>query len=178
MAQKSTVFKAKLNLADTDRGVYGDYPLTLARHPSETDTRLMLRVYAFARHAAAGLAFGRGISTDDEPDLWLQDDVGTIQLWIELGTPDPDRLRKASARAEKVVLYAYGDRSVPVWWNKHQAALQRFSNLELLQMDDASCQVLAAMAAPGMELQCTITDGEAWFSDGSNSIALAPTPLV
>ena len=106
MALKSTIFKMDLNVADLDRQVYGDFPLTLARHPSETDERMMLRVLAFALHAGDQLTFGRGISTDDEPDLWQKDLTGTIELWVDLGAPDPDRLRKVE---EKLPLRRVGE---------------------------------------------------------------------
>jgi len=178
MALKSTVFKARLNVADMDRQVYGDFPLTIARHPSETDERMMLRILAFALHADEKLEFGRGISTDDEPDLWRRSLTGEIELWIDLGTPDPERLRKACGRAEQVVLYAYGRRAVPVWWDKHGNALQRFDNLIVREVDGDACQALAAMAAPGMDLQCTISEGEAWLSDGDASVTIKPGLLL
>ena len=177
MALKSTIYKAQLNVADTDRQVYGDYPLTIARHPSETDRRMMLRIFAFARHADEALGFGRGISTDDEPDLWLKDLTGAIQLWVELGNPEPARLRKACGRAAKVVLYAYGDRATPVWWQKNGADLQRFDNLTVYQLSDSDGQMLESMAAPNMTLQCTIADGEAWLSDAQHSVGLRPLIL-
>jgi uncharacterized protein YaeQ len=178
MAQKSTIFKAKLNVADMDRQVYGDFSLTLARHPSETDERMMLRLLAFALHAGEQLEFGKGISTDDEPDLWQKSLSGEIDLWIELGTPDPDRIRKACGRAREVVLYAYGRRAVPVWWEKHGAALRRFDNLKIFEISGDSCEQLAAMVQGSMLLQCTITDGEAWLTCGDQSVNVKPAPLL
>ncbi len=177
MALKSTIFKADLNVADTDRQVYGDFPLTVACHPSETTQRMMLRILAFALHAGEGLAFGRGISTDDEPDLWQRDLTNRILLWVELGTPDPDRLRKASARSDRVVLYAYGDRAVSVWWDKHGSQLGRLDQLTVYRLDDEVMRALGNMAQPGMALQCTVADGEAWLSDGRNSLAITPQRL-
>ncbi len=177
MALKSTIYKAQLNVADTDRDVYGDFTLTLARHPSETDRRLMLRLLAFALHADDNLAFGRGISTDDEPDLWLKDLTGQIHLWIDLGTPDPDRLRKACARADRVVLYTYGDRAAPVWWQKHGERLQRFRNLEVYQVTDTEASTLEPLAQPTMNLQCTVSGGEAWLSGDNASVAVRPVVL-
>tara|TARA_R110000772_G_scaffold61283_1_gene138095 strand:+ start:85065 stop:85604 length:540 start_codon:yes stop_codon:yes gene_type:complete len=177
MALKSTIFKMDLNVADLDRQVYGDFLLTLARHPSETDERMMLRVLAFALHAGDQLTFGRGISTDDEPDLWQKDLTGTIELWVELGAPDPDRLRKACARGQRVVLYMYGDRAVPVWWQKNAAALERFKHLSIWQVPDSSLRNLAQMARPGLQLQCTISDGEVMVSGQGETISITPSPL-
>ena len=111
MALKSTIYKAKLNVTDMDRQVYQEFPLTIACHPSETEARMMLRILAFALHADERLEFGRGISTDSEPDLWQKSLSDDVELWIDLGTPDESRLRKASGRAERVKLFVYGDRS-------------------------------------------------------------------
>ena len=177
MAQKSTIFKCNLNVADMDRHVYGDFPLTIARHPSETDERMLLRILVFAIHANEALEFGRGISIDDEPDLWLKNLTGDIELWIELGTPDPDRLRKACARSRSVILYSYGKRAVPVWWEKHRKDLQRFDKLKIYQVPGDTCAKLATLAAPAMDLQCTVTDGDIWLNSDSASIEVKPTIL-
>jgi uncharacterized protein YaeQ len=177
MALKSTVYRFDLNIADMDRQVYGDFPLTLARHPSETEARMMLRLLAFALHACDDLEFGRGISTDDEPDLWRKNLVGEVELWIELGTPDPERLRKACGRSETVLLYCYGDRATPVWWEKHQNALQRFDRLRVFQVDDASCEALALLAVSGQPLQCTIESGEAWLTAAGDSVHVVVSTL-
>jgi uncharacterized protein YaeQ len=174
MALKSTIFKAALNIADMDRQVYGDYPLTLARHPSETDERMMLRLLAFALHADAALTFGKGISTNDEPDLWRKDLSGDIELWIELGTPEPGRLRKACGRSQEVALYCYGGRGVEIWWEKNRAELARCKNLQVYNIDSAASQQLADMAATGMDIQCTIEGGEAWLSSGQHSVNIRP----
>lgn len=173
MALKSSVFRITLQLADLDRQLYRDFPLTLARHPSETDARMMLRVLAFALHADDQLTFGRGISTDDEPDLWLRALNGTIETWIELGAPDPARLRKACGRANRVVLYAYGDRAIPVWLKKHEAMLERLDRLQILRVTDADMLLLAQAFEPGMTLQCTIAEGEALLVTGGNSFTMA-----
>ena len=174
MALKSTVYKFDLKVADLDREVYGDFPLTLARHPSETEARMMLRLLAFALNASEHLEFGRGISTDDEPDLWRKSLSGEIELWIELGTPDPERLRKACGRAEEVVLYCYGDRATPVWWEKHQKALKRFGKLLIYQVTDASCEALAGLLNSGRQIQCTIDSGKAWLSTAASSMQVVP----
>jgi len=177
MALKSTVFKVKLNVADLDRNVYEDYSLAVARHPSETDARMMLRIAVFALHAQEYLQFGRGISTDDEPDLWVKDLSDVITLWIELGTPDPSRLRKASGRAQEVLLYAYGERAAKVWWQKNADALARFDKLSVYSVNDDELARLAALASPGMALQITISDGELLLSSDDQSVTLRPAVL-
>jgi uncharacterized protein YaeQ len=123
------------------------------------------------------LEFGRGISTDDEPDLWLKDLTGEIELWVDLGTPDPDRLRKASGRARKVVLYAYGERSVSVWWAKHAAALERFRNLTIYRISDVDRDALVALASSSLNLQCTISGGDLWLTDETQTVEIRPTLL-
>lgn len=177
MALKSTVFKVKLTVSDLDRNVYEDFSLSIARHPSETDARMMLRLAAFALNADQRLSFGRGLSTDDEPDVWRKDLTDAIELWIELGTPDPDRLRKACGRSQQVVLYAYGERAVKVWWEKHGAALERFDNISVYSVPDQELQALADLATTGLALQCTISGGEMWLTDGDQSIELKPETL-
>ena len=177
MALKSTIYKARLNVADTDRNVYQDFNLTVARHPSETDGRMMLRLLAFALNADENLEFGRGISTEDEPDLWQRSLGGNIEHWIDLGTPEPERLRKACGRSGKVSLYCYGRRAVPVWWQKHGETLVGLDKLTVYEIDGDSCDALEAMATANMDLQCTVTDGEAWFSDGANTVNIVPGQL-
>lgn len=182
MALKSTIFKAELNVADMDRQVYDDFSLTIARHPSETDERMMLRVLAFALHASERLEFGRGISTDDEAALWRKSLSGEIELWIELGTPDESRLRKACGRSDTVVLYCYGDRAVPIWFDKVSPGLKRCNNLQVFRIDDSSMQELGGISAANMQLQCTIQDGEAMLSSSHNgsegSLQIAPHKML
>ena len=118
MALKATVFKADLSVADIDRGYYRDHALTLARHPSETDERMMVRLLAFALHADDALAFGRGLSAEDEADLVRRDLTGAVELWIDVGLPDERDLRKACGRSPEVHVYAYGGRACALWWEK------------------------------------------------------------
>ena len=116
MALKATIFKVELALADLDRNLYDTFNLTLARHPSENDARMMVRLLAFAGCADPALAFGRGLSTDDEPDLWRRDLTGAVEQWILVGLPDEREVRKACGRAAEVVVFAYGDKAADVWW--------------------------------------------------------------
>lgn len=177
MALKATVYKAELDVADIDRGYYATHPLTLARHPSETEERLMLRVLAFALFADEGLTFGRGISTDDEPDLWQRDDTGAVLHWIELGLPDERRLRRAAGRARRVTLIAYGRRAFDVWWKKNQAALARLTALDVWFVADESMDAMAALAERNVQLQCVIQDGQVVLGNGRQSVTVEPERL-
>ena len=113
MALKATVFKVDLQIADMDRNYYQTHALTVARHASETDERMMVRLLAFAMYANDALAFGKGIAADDEPTLWEKDLTGTIEQWIEVGQPDEREIRKASGRARRVIILTYGRSAEP-----------------------------------------------------------------
>src|SRR4051812_12926996 len=115
MALKATIFKAELQVSDLDRGHFQTHSLTIARHPSETDERMMVRLLAFAYDADERLTFGRGLSAEDEPDLVLTDLTGAIDLWIEVGLPDERDVRRACGRAARVKVYVYG-RGAAIWW--------------------------------------------------------------
>jgi len=174
MALPATVYKVQLSLSDTDRHVYDDFPLTLARHPSETEERLMVRLLAFALHADEHLQFTRGLCADDEPELWLKDPTGTVQLWIEVGLPDEKRLRKACGRADQVVLYSYGGHAARLWWERNAAQLGRFGNLTVREIPEAASRALAGMASRSLKLQVTIQDGQVWLDDGAATLEIAP----
>jgi len=173
MALKATIFKAELQIADMDRQYYAAHSLTIARHPSETDERMMLRLLVFALAADEQLSFTRGISNDDEPDLWQRNLSGEIEHWIELGQPDEKRLRKACGRARRVTVHPYGG-GADIWWAQNRERLQRFDNLTVTAFPAESGAALACMAQRNMQLQCNIQDGEAWFSDGENNLSIAP----
>ncbi|MBI5918976.1 MAG: YaeQ family protein [Nitrosomonadales bacterium] len=178
MAIKSTVFKANLQIADMERHYYSDHSLTLARHPSETDERMMVRLLAFALHAHEWLEFGRGLSADDEPALWQKDLTGAIQLWLDVGLPDEKLVRRACGRSEQVVLYAYGGRTADMWFEQNKNAFARQSNLNVYQLPPEQTAALAKMAQRTMQLQCTIQDGQCWVSDGATSVLIERVRLI
>ena len=175
MAVKSTVYKAHLNVADTDRGYYADHALTLACHPSETEERLMIRLLAFALYASEHLAFSRGISnTEEEPDLWEKDLTGEVLLSIELGQPDETRIRKSCNRSRQVVVMTFGARASEPWWEKIRGSLECFDNLTVLRIPHEAGEALAAMADRAMNVQVTIQDGVAFVSCGDRNVEVAP----
>ena len=182
MAIKSTIFKASLQIADIDHNYYADHALTLARHPSETDERMMIRLVALALQAhklqtiCAGdgtLAFGAGLSDPDEPDAWLRDFTGLTRLWIEVGQPEDKPLLKATGRADEVVLYCFSH-SAEVWWRTMEAKLARPKNLQVYRVPAAASQALIPMAQRSMQLQATIQEGVLMLGDGSINVDIEP----
>lgn len=172
MAIKSTVFKAELQVSDMDRPYYGSHSLTLARHPSETDERLMVRLLAFALFADPELSFGRGLSDEDEAALWQKDLTGAIELWMEVGLPDERRIRKACGRSPRVVVLSYGGRTADIWWQQNAPALSRLSNLTVLELPEEASLSLAKLTKRTMSLNCMIQDGQIWFSGNEDTVHL------
>ena len=170
MALKATIFKAELQIADMDRQYYSNHSLTIARHPSENDQRMMLRVLDFALHAQENLVFCKGVSTDDEPDLWQKSLSDEIKLWIDLGQPEEKRIRKACGRADEVIIYAYQPRSAPIWWNQQKDKLQRFENLSVYLLHVDEKEGLSGLVQRSMNLQATVQDGQLWLVDGNASV--------
>ena len=177
MALKATVFKVDLQIADMDRNYYQTHALTVARHASETDERMMVRLLAFAMYASAALTFGKGIAADDEPTLWEKDLTGTIQRWIEVGQPDEREIRKASGRARQVVILTYG-RSAAPWWEQNRDKLQRIDNLTVLRLSMVTTQALAALANRNMQLQCSIQERSMWVTAEAGAVQVEPEVLM
>ena len=181
MAIKATIYKAALQIADMDRGLYADHQLTLALQPSETEERMMVRLLAFALQVpesdhGGALLLARGMADADEPDLWRKDLTGQLLHWIEVGQPDERRLAKACGRAPRVTLYLYGSASA-IWWAATQAKLARLANLAVWQLPSAQSQALAALAARSMQLQVTVQEGQIWVGNQLESVELHPVAL-
>lgn len=182
MAIKSTIFKAHLQIADIDHGYYADHALTLARHPSETDERMMVRLVALALQAHqlqtvcggdGTLAFGAGLSDPDEPDVWLRDFTGQTRLWIEVGQPEDKPLIKACGKADAVVLYCF-NHAAEVWWKGMENKLSRPKNLSVFRVPTATSQALIPMAQRSMQLQATVQEGVLMLGDGKLNVDIEP----
>lgn len=172
MALKATIYKATVNVADLDRNQFLDATLTLARHPSETQERMMLRLLAWFKFANERLQFTRGLSAEDEPEAWLRNDHLGIDLWIELGLPEERRIKKACTQSKEVALFTYNSRAAQVWWQQNQSKLAGFSNLSIWYLDDEQLAQLSAFASRTMALQATIQDGAIWLSDAENNLEI------
>ena len=177
MALKSTIYKAELDIADMDRTYYASHSLTLACHPSESVTRMMLGLVAFALNAHERLAFSRGLGETEEPDLWRRDLTGELELWIELGHPDERRLAKACGRCTSVLVYTYSA-SPELWWDPIAGRLARFRNLAVRSFDPAQIKTLEDFVTKSMSLLASIQDGELWLRDGGGQEAHITVAMI
>lgn len=179
MALRATIYKTELNIADNDRGYYASHSLTVARHPSETDERMMVRLLAYALFAQEDnrLEFTRGLSDNDEPDLWCKDLTGAITLWIETGLPDERRILKACSRSDAVVVVAYG-RNADLWWQGLKNKLTRQTKLTVLKLRSEDTLALEALAERKMALNINIQDHSAWVSTDGGEATLAIEKLT
>lgn len=169
MAISSTINKVSINIANMDQHYYQSHELTVAQHPSETDLRFMVRLIAFMLNASEQLCFTKGLSSDDEPDLWQKSLTDDIELWIDLGQADEKRIRKACGRARQVIIYTYDERKAKAWWEQQQKKLQRFSNLNVFHINAPGVE---SMIKRTMQLQCNIQDGEIYLNDDDSSLVI------
>ncbi|MEO5698086.1 MAG: YaeQ family protein [Burkholderiaceae bacterium] len=181
MALKATIYKANLQIADMDRSVYVDHAVTIARHPSETDERMMVRLLAMALNLPADanhgtLEFAKDLWETDEPALWHRDLTNQIVHWIDVGQPDDKRLMKASGRAEQVSVLSFSA-STPIWWSAIAPKITRATNIAVWQIDAAQSQALAELARRSMQLQLSVQDGAVWVGDGERSVEITPERL-
>lgn len=179
MALRSTIYKAEIHIADNDRGYYGSHALTVARHPSETDERMMVRILAYALHASAeeDLALARGLSDTDEPDLWRRDLTGHIVQWVETGLPDDRRILKACGRADEVIVFAYG-RNVDIWWRGVRGKLSRAAKLRAVALSVDGTTELAALAERAMTLHINVQDGTVFVSSDAGTATITIDALT
>lgn len=169
MALSATIYKAELNIADMDRHYYQTHELIIAQHPSETELRMMIRLAAFILNADEQLSFTKGLSSDNEPDVWKKSLSDEIELWIDLGQPEEKRIRKACGRSKQVIIYTYHQRSAKAWWQQQGDKLTRFKNLKVIHLE---AENIEALVQRSMQLQCNIQDDELYMSNNENNIVL------
>ena len=174
MAQKATIYKVELSVSDMDRSYYETHNLTVAKHPSETDERLMLRIIAFALNAHEKLEFSKGISTDDEPDIWQKSLSGELELWVALGLPSEKIIRQSCGKANEVIIYCYGGRTAEIWWEKIKNSTARFNNLQVMSFAEKDTSELAKQASRSMKLHVSIQDGDMMVSIDESIVYVTP----
>lgn len=175
MAQKSTIYKVELSVSDMDRHYYETHKLTVAKHPSETDERLMVRLLAFALNAHEQLELTKGLSTDDEPDIWQKSLSDELELWIALGLPSEKIVRQSCGKADNVIIYSYGGKNAEVWWDKIKNSTTRFDNLRVFNLTETDTRALEELASRSMKLQVNIQDGDVMISADDSVVYLTPT---
>lgn len=174
MAQKATIYKVELSISDMDRHYYETHKLTVAKHPSETDERMMLRILAFALNAHERLEMTKGLSTDDEPDIWEKSLSCELNTWISLGLPSEKTVRQSCGKAGKVIIYTYGGNTAEMWWAKIKNSTTRFDNLSVVNLAQPETKELAKLADRSMQMQVNIQEGEAMVSVGDNIVYVNP----
>lgn len=174
MAQNATIYKVELSVSDMDRHYYETHKLTIAKHPSETDERMMVRILAFALNAHEHLEMTKGLSTDDEPDIWQKSLSGELDVWVALGLPSEKVLRQSCSKTAKVVVYPYGGKPAEVWWDKIKGSTTRFDNLSVVNLAEEETAALAKLANRAMKLQVNIQDAEVMVSLGEDIVYVNP----
>ncbi|MDB4122731.1 YaeQ family protein [Octadecabacter sp.] len=174
MAQKATIYKVELSVSDMDRHYYETHKLTVAKHPSETDERLMVRLLAFALNAHEHLEMTKGLSTDDEPDIWQKSLSDELELWVALGLPSEKVVRQSSGKSDKVIVYSYGGRTADMWWDKIKNSTTRFHNLQVMNFAEQETRDLAQLANRSMKLQVNIQDSEVMVSVDDAIVYVTP----
>ena len=179
MALKATIYKANVELSDLDRQIYRSASTVIARHPSENNERLMIRLLAFALNLPGDddngpLEFAKDMWEADEPALWQKDLTGKMIHWIEVGQPDDKRIMRVCARSARVSIYSFGPEN---WWPGIVNKVSRAQNLEVWQVDASQSQALSDLAQRTMSLQVTVQDGAVDVSDDSHSVEVTPRRL-
>ncbi|EPJ48926.1 MAG: hypothetical protein OFPII_04020 [Osedax symbiont Rs1] len=177
MALKPTLYKIDLQLVDTDRDIYDSCKFTLTQHPSETSTRMMVRLMVYALNYHSDLQFTRGLSSQDEPDLWQISPSLEVESWIEVGQASAERMRKGVSRSPRVTLYAYGSET-DIWWQKNQAAFQALPHISVYKFDAKQVAKLADFVARKMQITISISDGELYINMAEKDLSLSLTKLL
>ena len=165
MVLGATIYRAELDVSDLDRGYYATHSLTVARHPSETEGRMMLRLLAFCLWGSATLKFIDGLSKDGEPALMDVDDTGWICLWVELGVPTLKQVRKAAGKSERVVVLSYDEDRLTPWWTANRGDFEKIGKLSVYSVADAEFEKLAGLCRRHMRLAVTVQDRIVYVAD-------------
>lgn len=178
MAISATIFKVALSIADMDRHYYGEHLLTIARHPSESDKRMMLRIIAFAMSGNEQLTFTKGLSDVELPDIWQKNYSDVIEHWIELGQPSEQRIKKGCNQSQAMSIFSYHSNAFEQWWKKEQNALAARKNLSIITIPEDIGEQLADKVNRQMSIQCSIQDTQVWLNLDGESFELSPQKIL
>ena len=162
MALKPTIYKFGISLSDIDRNYYDTLNLTVAQHPSETPERMMSRVLAYCLNASDALTFTKGLSEPDVPDIWARTLDNQLAVWIDVGEPAVERIKKATRLANAVKVYSFNSKSV-VWWGQVKAKYLQLP-VSVYRFDFGSIKVLAGLVERTMACSITISGDSAFVA--------------
>lgn len=163
MAIKPTIYKLRIALSDLNRNYYDSVSLTIALHPSETLERMMARIVAYCLNAQDNLKFTKGLSTVEEPDIWVKTLDDQVSLWIDVGEPAPDRIKKSSRLAPEVKIYSFNSKS-DTWWEKSKNKVYQFENVTFYQLDWQHIETLATFTKRTMDWSISISDDTVYIA--------------
>lgn len=164
MALKATIYKVQLSVSDIDNNHYDDYGLTVAQHPSENEKRMMYRLAVFTLLSAERPEFTKGLSSQEEPEMWVHNQIGEIEHWVELGTPDLKRIKQACGKARKVSIFTYHERASIDWFEQIKKDLARFKNLQVIHLTPLEGDEIDSLVGRTMEIYATVQEGELWLA--------------
>lgn len=177
MATKPTIYKLNIAISDFNRDYYDSLQLITALHPSETLERMMARILAYCLNAQENIAFGQGLSKVEEPDVWVKTLDDQITLWVDIGEPVPDRVKKSSRLAPEVKVYSFNSKS-KVWWEQNKSKVAQFKNVKFYQFDWQQIQVLATFAARTMDWSLSISGDTLYIAADNQECELLVTELI
>ncbi|MGV3707544.1 MAG: YaeQ family protein [Gemmatimonas sp.] len=169
MALTATIYNFEIELANVDRQTYESLSLRVACHPSETPEFLLTRVLAYCLEYEEGIAFSKGgLSDPDEPPITVRDLTGALKVWIEIGTPDANRLHKASKASPRVVVYLHKEPGV-ILRTWASSSIHRADKLELYAMDRELLSELVPKLDRRTKFSLSVTDGALYVDLGGKS---------
>lgn len=175
MAQKPTIYKQRISVSDLQRNYYDTLNLTIALHPSETEQRLMARVLAYVINAQPDLNFTKGLSTVDEPDIWVRELDEQIALWIDIGEPAFNRIKKATRKSKQLRVYSFNTKS-DTWWQQCQSKMAMLE-VSIYRFESSSIESFAKLLERTMDYSITITEGAAYIATKQGECEVSWQPL-
>ena len=177
MAIKPTIYKLRIAISDFNREYYDSVNLTVALHPSETLERMMVRIVAYCLNAQDNITFTKGLSKIEEPDIWVKTLDDLITLWVEVGEPAPDRIKKSSRLAPEVKIYSFNSKS-DTWWMQSKDKVAQFKNVQFYQFDWQQIQVLATFAGRTMDWSLSISGDTVYIAAETQECELVISELT
>jgi len=168
VATKPTIYKQRIALSDLERNYYDSFNLTIALHPSETVQRMTARILAFCINAQPGLTFTKGLSAIEEPDIWLRSLDERVDLWVDVGEPAPERVKKSCHQSNNVKVYSFNTKS-DVWWEQSKPKLI-FDNLEVVRFDASQIEELSTHIERTADWSITITGQSAYVATPTGEV--------